>query len=95
MIQRFISTNMQLLALIFSMKGVTYLTGTTFADHMAKNPTTMVMYYAPWCPHCVEAKPKIQAANEQLKAKKAAAGLAAMNCDLKENEGELERFFVV
>lgn len=77
------------------MKGVTYLSGGNFADHMTKNPTTMVMYYAPWCPHCQEAKPKFQTANDQLLAKKAPGGLAAMNCDLKENEGEWHEVYLL
>lgn len=69
------------------MQGVEYLNTETFKTFISKpKQHTLVMFYAPWCPHCTEAKPKFQAASEKLKQSKSGSTLAAVNCDEKTSE---------
>lgn len=46
----------------------------------------MVMYYAPWCPHCQDAKPKFKEALGKLTDKTKA--IVLVNCDDAKNSGE-------
>ena len=36
---------------------VVYLTESTFDDVMSVSPSSLVMYYAPWCGYCMAIKP--------------------------------------
>ncbi|PAA60045.1 hypothetical protein BOX15_Mlig001132g4 [Macrostomum lignano] len=74
------------------MEGVTYLTAANYTQTLSGRELALVFYYAPWCPHCQDAKPKFARAaatlraGAQSKADEAAAALmAAVNCDVKDN----------
>jgi protein disulfide-isomerase A5 len=71
------------------MKGVKYLEGSTALKELQEVTHAMVFFYAPWCPHCADAKPKYETAALALKEKKEAgedAILMAMNCDDAKNQ---------
>lgn len=48
----------------------------------------LVFYYAPWCPHCQEAKAGVDKAAEGLKSKN--HGIYAVNCEDKDSKGKVK-----
>lgn len=46
----------------------------------------LIMFYAPWCPHCQEAKPKFKEALGKITDK--TKTIALVNCDDAKNSGE-------
>lgn len=45
----------------------------------------LVMFYAPWCPHCQTAHPEFEAAKEELEANGSKVKLTAIDCVEDEN----------
>ena len=46
---------------------VAHLTDENFDSFLEENPSVMVMFYAPWCGHCKNLKPKFVSAAAKLK----------------------------
>ncbi|GFG28492.1 hypothetical protein Cfor_07337 [Coptotermes formosanus] len=63
---------------------VVHLTSENF-DTVMKEPSVLVMFYAPWCGHCKKMKPEYEKAAATLKAEKI-AGIAAAIDATKEPE---------
>ena len=59
---------------------VFHLTKETFSDFLSQRSNVLVMFYAPWCPHCKKAKPEYQAAAEVLSQDTNNKYLAAVDC---------------
>jgi len=57
-------------------KEVTQLTKDSFADYMARNPYSMVEFFAPWCGHCKKLAPEYEEAASTFKGR---AGFAAVD----------------
>lgn len=69
------------------MQDVTYLGAGNYSDILKSHEFVLVFYYAPWCPHCKDSKPKYEQAAKNLKAKPVPGNImAAMNCDQKDNQ---------
>ncbi|PAA71096.1 hypothetical protein BOX15_Mlig025167g1 [Macrostomum lignano] len=69
------------------MAGVTYLGAGNYSEILNSHEFVLVFYYAPWCPHCKDSKPKFEKAAKDLEAKPVAGNiLAAINCDQKDNQ---------
>lgn len=68
------------------MKHVTYINGKEDFAKMSKTLHSLIFYYAPWCPHCQDAKPKYEKAAQELeKAGAKDRVLYAINCDDPKN----------
>lgn len=60
---------------------VVHLTGSTFREFIQTHSSALVMFYAPWCPHCKKIKPEFsQVAKEINTEKKIPGGLGAVDC---------------
>ncbi|VEL33150.1 unnamed protein product [Protopolystoma xenopodis] len=49
------------------------------------NQYTLVMFYAPWCPHCQTSKPKYLEAAKQIEKLDSTKSLAMVDCDNQKN----------
>ncbi|XP_020917391.1 protein disulfide-isomerase A5 [Exaiptasia diaphana] len=67
---------------------VAHLTDSTFDDFMAKNPSVLVMFYAPWCGHCKQMKPEYTEAAKTLKDQGISGILAAVDATKERNLGK-------
>ncbi|CAM9432206.1 unnamed protein product [Lampetra planeri] len=63
---------------------VAHLSVATFRDFLKKKRHALLMFYAPWCFHCKQAKPHFTAAAAQLKDDHKVA-LAAVDCTKQDN----------
>eukprot|EP01112_Ceratiomyxa_fruticulosa_P018903 TRINITY_DN6112_c0_g1_i1.p1 TRINITY_DN6112_c0_g1~~TRINITY_DN6112_c0_g1_i1.p1 ORF type:complete len:423 (-),score=95.28 TRINITY_DN6112_c0_g1_i1:34-1302(-) len=68
---------------------VMHLNDDNFENFIQENPSTFVMFYAPWCSHCKAMKPAYQEAATEVKKGKYGV-LAAIDCD--ENKGVSSRY---
>ena len=59
---------------------VNHLTDSNFDEFLESNPSVLVMFYAPWCGHCKQMKPKFVSAAEKLKDLNIGGKLAAVDC---------------
>ena len=59
---------------------VEHLTDDTFDAFMEKENSVMVMFYAPWCGHCKQMKPKFTSAASKMKELDINGKLAAVDC---------------
>jgi protein disulfide isomerase family A protein 5 len=57
-----------------------HLTDTSFDEFMNDHPVTLVIFYAPWCGHCKNARPFLEQAATTLKDNKSVAAIAAVDC---------------
>jgi len=62
-------------------KDVTVLTDATMAAALLENEYTFVMFYAPWCPHCQEMLPKLEAVSRVCKRHNVNALIAKVDAD--------------
>jgi len=60
---------------------VAQLTRESFAEYMARNPYTMVEFFAPWCGHCKKLAPEYEQAAKQFKGR---AGFAAVDSTVED-----------
>lgn len=67
---------------------VVILTEQNFDIFMEKYPTSMIEFYAPWCGHCKELKPKYEKAAKLLKEAVPSVPLAKVNADKHKKLGE-------
>ncbi|XP_046580143.1 protein disulfide-isomerase A5-like [Haliotis rubra] len=58
---------------------VVHLDDANFADHIAKDPSVLVMFYAPWCGHCKKMKPDYSEAAKEMKEGGISGTLAAVD----------------
>ncbi|EDO41376.1 predicted protein, partial [Nematostella vectensis] len=58
---------------------VVHLRDDMFDDFVAKNPSVLVMFYAPWCGHCKAMKPEYVDAAQTLKEQEIPGVLAAVD----------------
>ncbi|XP_078376471.1 putative protein disulfide-isomerase A4 isoform X1 [Oculina patagonica] len=65
---------------------VAHLTASTFPEFIQTHSSALVMFYAPWCPHCKKIKPEFsQVAKEVNTEKKVPGGLGAVDCTLEKD----------
>ncbi|ELU02742.1 hypothetical protein CAPTEDRAFT_224024 [Capitella teleta] len=60
-------------------ENVHHLTTANFAQFLSENPSTLVMFYAPWCGHCKSMKPAYAEAAQLLKENNKPGALAAVD----------------
>ncbi|XP_048834761.1 protein disulfide-isomerase A5 [Brienomyrus brachyistius] len=66
-----------------------HLTEDTFDSFLEEHPSTLVMFYAPWCGHCKKMKPEYEDAAEVLNRNDDSPGvLAAIDTTVHKNIGE-------
>ncbi|KAM9304909.1 protein disulfide-isomerase A5 [Gastrophryne carolinensis] len=65
---------------------VLHLLGDEFRETLKKKKHALVMFYAPWCPHCKNAVPDFTAAAEEFKEDRKIA-YAAVDCIKDKNQG--------
>ncbi|XP_071054309.1 protein disulfide-isomerase A3-like [Onthophagus taurus] len=61
-------------------------TDETFHEKISESPTTLVMFYAPWCGHCKQLKPQYEKAAQELSTHDPAIVLAKVDCT---SDGEI------
>nr|XP_037278569.1 LOW QUALITY PROTEIN: protein disulfide-isomerase A5-like [Rhipicephalus microplus] len=66
---------------------VVHLTEETFQPTLQKNPSVLVMFYAPWCGHCKKMKPEYVSAAATLKSEGVAGILAAVDATKERSLG--------
>jgi len=59
---------------------VHHLTDDTFDTFLEEENSVLVMFYAPWCGHCKQMKPKFVSAAAKLKDSQISGKLAAVDC---------------
>ncbi|XP_065181159.1 protein disulfide-isomerase A5-like [Sycon ciliatum] len=59
---------------------VVHLTDSTFDEYLSSHPSTLVMFYAPWCGHCKAMKPEFVTAADSILNTGLEASLAAVDC---------------
>ena len=64
---------------------ISILTEKSFDSFVKENPSVLVMFYAPWCGHCKNIKPKLIAAATKMKKEGIDGKLAVVDCT-KENK---------
>ncbi|XP_038606569.1 protein disulfide-isomerase A5 [Tachyglossus aculeatus] len=64
---------------------VVHLAGTDFRESLKKRKHALVMFYAPWCPHCKSAIPHFTAAADLFKDDRKIA-YAAVDCAKEQNQ---------
>uniref|UniRef100_A0A8C4Q781 Protein disulfide isomerase family A, member 5 n=1 Tax=Eptatretus burgeri TaxID=7764 RepID=A0A8C4Q781_EPTBU len=67
------------------VSSVVHLTADVFRDVLKKKKHGLVMFYAPWCFHCKEAKPHFSAAAGQLEGDRKMV-MAAVDCTKQQNQ---------
>jgi len=58
---------------------VNHLGEENFTTFLAEHPSTLIMFYAPWCGHCKAAKPEYQSAADVLHQENIPGALAAVD----------------
>ncbi|XP_064481351.1 protein disulfide-isomerase A5-like [Ornithodoros turicata] len=67
---------------------VVHLTDSTFTSFLEKEPSVLVMFYAPWCGHCKKMKPEYVEAAAKLKADNIPGVLAAVDATTEKTVAE-------
>ncbi|XP_065582725.1 protein disulfide-isomerase A5-like isoform X1 [Artemia franciscana] len=67
---------------------VEHLNSENFDQFLKENPSTLVMFYAPWCGHCKRMKPVYETAALKLKEQKVDGILAAVDVTKSKSLGE-------
>lgn len=65
-------------------RNVFHLTENTFDEFIQTHSSALVMFYAPWCPHCKKVKPEYSKVAKQVNIENEAEGaLGAVDCTLE------------
>ena len=59
---------------------ISILTEKSFDSFVKENPSVLVMFYAPWCGHCKNIKPKLITAATKMKEEGIDGKLAVVDC---------------
>lgn len=65
---------------------IVHLTGKDFRSFLSSKQAVLVIFYAPWCPHCKKVKPAFQGAADKLNDE--ARAFAAVDCTSADNRGK-------
>lgn len=75
---------------------VVHLTASTFQEFIKSHSSALVMFYAPWCPHCKKIKPEFsEVAKEVNTENKVPGALGAVDCTVNGDlctEQEVKRY---
>lgn len=73
---------------------VAEITAKYFENYTTKpDGITVVMFYAPWCPHCVEIKPELFKAAAKIAEINSKNIFVLLNCEDTQNTGEMRFLF--